>query len=345
MNDDDKSEYNIDYKDESEITPIVQISDNYYVPPTKQDFEIEQAHLTKTGMIIPIIDLTIENENYFWNLYKDFYKKYGAEIFKYLPKNTQIIRQIGQGAFGDIYAIRYPHDDIDIFKDRVIKIEKMNNLLYDSKDIFHKKIRNEYEIQTILCQDNPIIPPYALCPEKYIFFDYNYNYYSIITMYSLLSHESTISEILQLPNLPNKFFIVILTKIAEFINKLCQENIIHGDLRWENIYITLDIEDEESIDIQDWTQENVFIGLLDFGWSLSNIKCDPEFELLSLLRNSYSTKYPKQNRDRIQQILKQILIQNNYTQKHTLKDYYTINNRYNELFKEHVKKYIYVKKE
>ncbi len=65
----------------------------------------------------------------------------------------------------------------------------------------------------------------------------------------------------------------IILQIKNIINILCANNMIHGDLHWENIGYILNNRGKK------------VLKLIDFGWSIDNKKCKPVLEYLQL----YST--------------------------------------------------------
>ncbi len=303
--------------DESEIQPIHIDMSFFTNVPYDEHIVLKRS---RKGKVTEIIDLT-RDESYYTELYIAFVKEYGTFLFEQIP-NAVLIAFIARGAYGSIYEIQ------DHSSRYIIKMERRIENQYSVEE-FKVKIENEYECQDILANLDYAPHLYSLA-----FFTYKNASFSMITMEKIYANEHTVGNLLQLKDLPPPFFDIITYKLFEIIDAICRSDIIHGDLQWNNIFV---FSDENDIDL--WNYDNTSIKLVDFGWSVDS-ECDREFELLSLLQSTYSSRYAKENRDHVIHIINEYMDHYHLGNKNTRTDYFTINDRYNLLFNNYQKKYL-----
>ena len=151
-------------------------------------------------------------------------------------------------------------------------------------------------------------------------------------MERLGDYENMIGDILKNNIIPNEqdFFDAITRGVHNIINTLCNAGYIHGDLHWNNIYITSQYY-QPPLDMEDWNLRSITTEMLDFGWAVK-AKCNRELELLALLRSSYMKDYQRYG-PQLQFIIKDMMKQHNIGSPNIEEwDFYKINDRYNELF-------------
>jgi tRNA A-37 threonylcarbamoyl transferase component Bud32 len=90
----------------------------------------------------------------------------------------------------------------------------------------------------------------------------------------------------------------IILQIKNIINILCANNMIHGDLHWENIGYILNNRGKK------------VLKLIDFGWSIDNKKCKPVLEYLQLYStlDRMSPELDYYNKEYIRQKLVDIIV-------------------------------------
>lgn len=240
------------------------------------------------------------NEGYFIEMYKSFVSIYGIEPFKKL-KGMKILRNLDSGTFGDIYSILY---NGNVY---IIKMETKRDI-YDIYT-FISKVTREVDIQKLLSQEyiNGVkVEPYAMPILYNKFYEFRNNNISMIVMNRLKEgFQFTISNILQVSNLPFSIFYIIQLKLIDLINTLCKINVIHGDMHWGNIYLS-NLDTSKYLALSDWKVETTDIGLLDFGYSSIDI-CNPEIELIVLLISLIKSKFPEINKMYMRKVIKNLL--------------------------------------
>jgi len=108
-----------------------------------------------------------------------------------------------------------------------------------------------------------------------------------------------LDDILKNP-LPIPFLERIYGVIQQMIKTMCEKNFVHGDFHWGNIGFMKDNNrSPQSLSLNDdifGDGTNVRLAVIDFGWS-STSKCNPQLELLQLIRTIPLSDIDKSNAD------------------------------------------------
>lgn len=271
---------------------------------------------TENGNLVPVPNKSI-SEDYFKNLYIDFVSSYGIEPFK-IYKNMKLLRHIDRGVFGDIYSIKYDNEIT------IIKMEERQRL---TTKMFKKKIEKEYYIQDVLSTK---AQNHALPILDIHIFQYLSNVISMVRMKRLdIRRQYTLHDIFQVPNISDSFFEILKNQLRNIVHILCSLDIVHGDMHWKNVYLTYTGKLAEKVNISNWKEGEIIIGLIDFGYS-ELLPCNPEIEYLALMRSSY--EYNIRTTDRLLYIVRELMFERNIPCDDT--DVTSINRRYIELFRE-----------
>jgi hypothetical protein len=225
------------------------------------------------------------------SIYCTIVKRYSTNIFKVLPSNVEFVKQYGAGAFGEVYQVAHwleKYEEPDMV---ALKIQKMDPLEYDSEGAFTNQMTSEYTIQNEFAQQG--YAPHA--DHLYFFRDARGVLCSIIWMERLKlddpdEHEYIIGTLLKEP-LTSDQLDIICHMIWTFMSILCDLEVVHGDLHWDNLLIDLAPRGE-------WDYQYAHPMLIDFGKSRKG-KCNRKVELLGLLKNTLSEKYHVNNRNSI----------------------------------------------
>jgi hypothetical protein len=259
------------------------------------------------------------------NMYTDFVSKYGTSIFEDEAKKEEylpmfIIGKIGQGAFGDIYSIGYLMDG-ELEGTDVIKIEK-KSIIYPNDQSFMKSQTMELEIQRYVSELK--IRNDQLCPhaDNIHFFSYRGNFFSYFFMEITDENSYVLDDVFKNGEVDPDLLRFVITYVISIINMLGNVNIVHGDLHWGNLYLKQ-------------ANNNTSIGIFDFGYSLRYH--NRELDFFTLLRSSFNINYTDITNNTIQQMLVDYMIKDRVTDPANLENFYTINDRYNKLFEQHMK--------
>jgi len=183
---------------------------------------------------------------------KDVYKKYGTQFESYLPTDYYIVKQSGSGKSGTVYiACTSP---LDCF---AVKLQYVNNVAEFEEEIAMQKIFYEH----------------GLAPPVYGHAIYNYKgkRVGVIKMGKIIT---TMSSVLR-QRLPESVLSKLIDSALDFIEVMCNNNLVHGDFHWDNIGLNAGIDEKGEV--------QVYPVLIDFGWS-SEGECRPELEVIQLLR-------------------------------------------------------------
>ena len=99
--------------------------------------------------------------------------------------------------------------------------------------------------------------------------------------------EFNVGEALKKPLNADQLFI-ISHLIWSILDIFCDQNIIHGDLHWNNFYIDLRPNNEWNMDAH--------LSIIDFSWATIG-PCRRELELLQLMRSLMFPHYDPTNRE------------------------------------------------
>ena len=325
---DEKDEdINLTIVDDSEIISTGRINMRYFYDDEKREHSPDLFR-SQGGKLHDIIDLTEEKDNDIV-LYKYIVRKYGTELFTQIPYPIKFIRILGHGSFGEIFKI-YIYKPNKLPTVRAIKIEKINEQLF-SKDMFIRKIENEFELQYEMEERLGNAP----AVHRMDIFKNKGNIYGWIMMERLHEYEQTVGDMLKY-KLNNNMINILLHKIWEIIHLLCEINFIHADLHFNNMVIVPKNPDDIELiaDSNKWTATNTVLLLLDYGWSVK-APCNKELEILSLIRSSFNKNYNSDNRKVLFHYLTEYYNHYKIGDLKHIQDFYAINNRYNKLFKKY----------
>lgn len=265
----------------------------------------------------------IASEEYFKLLYIQFVSIYGIDTFKRYH-GMKLLRKLSTGVFGTIYSIKYMN------RVMIIKMELKKHLY--SSDQFKQKIEKERQIQTLLSTraENHALPALDTFVYQYIS-----KTISVILMERLdVRRQYILHEILQIPSIPAIFFVILKNQLRIIIQVLCSLDIIHGDMHWNNVYLTYLGSADTLVDMSKWKKGTVKIGLLDFGHSMIS-PCNPEIEFLALLRSTYNSVYTHSTKEKLFKIIYELMEERRIS--HTsLHNFFNVNARYIELFQKNI---------
>lgn len=183
---------------------------------------------------------------------KDIYKKYGSQFEAYLPSDYYIVRKSGSGKSGTVYiACTSP---LDCF---AVKLQYVKNVAVFEEEIAMQKIFHEHGLA-------PPIHGYAI-------YNHEGNRVGVIKMGKIVT---TLSFVLR-NRLPESILSTLVDSALDFVEVMCNNNLIHGDMHWDNIGLNAGLDEKGEV--------QVYPVLIDFGWS-SEGQCRPELELIQLLR-------------------------------------------------------------
>jgi tRNA A-37 threonylcarbamoyl transferase component Bud32 len=207
-------------------------------------------------------------------LFNKVSKRYGLNnIADILPKGYEFKQILGKGSYGEVYKICKDNAEC-----KAIKINMLDSSVTET-------IR-EFKMQQKFAK-------YGLAPQVYeagLFKKSNKDYGYIIMDLVDSTLATLIKNKLSVPELD-----IIINMITDMIKKLCLNNLIHGDLHWDNIAYQISAGDK-----------NIIIELklipIDLGMACclkNNNKCNPGLEILQLIRTlayPYDQSIPKNNR-------------------------------------------------
>jgi hypothetical protein len=183
---------------------------------------------------------------------KGIYKKYGNQFEAYLPKDYYVVKQSGSGKFGTVYiACTSP---LDCF---ALKLQHVKNVSVFMEEIEMQKLFHNHGLA-------PPIHGYAIYTHKG-------NKVGVIKMGKIVT---TLSSLLR-QRLSESVLHTLIDSTLDFIEVLCNNNLVHGDMHWDNIGINVGLDEKGEV--------NIYPVLIDFGWS-SDGECRPELEVIQLLR-------------------------------------------------------------
>ena len=169
--------------------------------------------------------------------------------------NFQILEKIGQGKFGYVYKAKYNNKGIDKLNDTEssqlpsdkLYALKILNIKEIQKLKFIEQLRNEVEIQSRLNSEYIIKLFFYFYDEKSVYLIQEYSNYGCLFTY----YKSTIFSELHVKS--------IIKQLLLSVKYLQENNVIHRDIKLENIIITEKLP-------------NIRLKLTDFSWAIVSNK-------------------------------------------------------------------------
>ena len=208
-------------------------------------------------------------------------EEYGPEIL-YADGGSGIILLgvLGEGAFGKVYAAQSDRHPIPF----ALKVQ-----VNAHAPVLANEIRMGRKFQ------EAGLTPAILFFKKWRFMR---DRVSVIGM-DIVTAGGMLDDILKNP-LPIPFLERIYGVIQQMIKTMCEKNFVHGDFHWGNIGFMKDNNrSPQSLSLNDdifGDGTNVRLAVIDFGWS-STSKCNPQLELLQLIRTIPLSDIDKSNAD------------------------------------------------
>jgi hypothetical protein len=193
---------------------------------------------------------------------KTIFNKYSKNLNKCIPEDYEIKKFIGKGVNGSVYLICKNASSEE--NCRIIKIQKIKD---------KKLIENEIRMQKLFYSKGLAPKIHNVCN-----FKMNKNNYILIDMEPIFGTLDTLLT----KKLDTKFLRELLTWVTNYIKKLCELNLTHGDFHWGNFGYNVKPTGKLS---------NI---LIDFSWSSAK-KCNPRLEFIQLLRTSTFDNIEKNN--------------------------------------------------
>lgn len=214
--------------------------------------------------------------------HKEIKTVYKSLLDKFIP-GYDLVKQLGKGRYGIVYLMCK-----DRYNCRAVKVIKLESKF--KKDEFVEEAKMQQKFASL-----------GIAPKLYK--------YEIIDEVGLMEMEviaGTLETLLKKP-LPQDVLDRIVTWCGDLIEVLCSNDLIHGDMHWDNIGFNLVVTSPHG------TEEAPKIGIqllpLDFGMSCCVNKkatCIPELELSQMIRTLTLGNMNKANEDYLRERLLEI---------------------------------------
>lgn len=216
-------------------------------------------------------------------------EKYGHILHDFVGNDYDIIKLLGKGSYGRVYLTCAN----DIFDCRVVKIQYLDST--DKDDLFHEIAMQQKFAEIDLA---PRIYNYKIVKGENRKNNKGKKEFGLIEMEKV---DGVLDDILKVRQ-PKKILDSIVIWIADLIDTLCENNLVHGDMHFGNIGYSIILKNNKTDVSLDNISDNFLfkLMLIDFGWSCckhKEIKCNPELELLQVIRTINIGKMDQFNRD------------------------------------------------
>lgn len=214
-------------------------------------------------------------------------EKYGNILHDFVGNDYDIIKLLGKGSYGRVYLTCAN----DIFDCRVIKIQYLDSI--DKDDLFHEIAMQKKFAEIDLA---PQIYNYKIVKSKN-----NKEGKKEFGLIEMEKVDGVLDDILKVRQ-PKKILDSIVIWIADLIDTLCENNLVHGDMHFGNIGYSIILKNNKTDVSLDNISDNFLfkLMLIDFGWSCckhKEIRCNPELELLQVIRTINIGKMDQFNRE------------------------------------------------